>query len=80
MAEAEATLSASLGKMRARGAALGAAPWRVNSHKRGVDARWEGAKSFAVGASLVVAAAGVALAGLRLSKGRAQEETIPLIG
>jgi len=80
MAEAEATLSASLGKMRARGAALGAAPWRVDSHTRGVDARWEGAKSFAVGASLVVAAAGVALAGLRLSKGRAQEETIPLIG
>ena len=43
MAEAEAALSASLGKMSARGAAVGAAPWRV-SVARGVDARWEGAR------------------------------------
>jgi len=81
MAEAEAALSASLGKMSARGAALGAAPWRV-SVARGVDRRWEGARAFAAGASLVVvAAAGVALVGARLAGGRREREreTIPLI-
>ena len=81
MAEAEAALSASLGKMSARGAALGAAPWRV-SVVRDVNRRWEGLTTFAAGASLVVvAAAGVALVGARLAVGRREREreTIPLI-
>ena len=56
------------------GAAVGAAPWQV-SVARGVDARWEGARAFATGASLVVvAAAGVALVGARIAGGRRERE------